>query len=74
MAMDGLEGVTAIDSSFAGPTVKVLLPVTPTKLALIWEVPGATPVASPLAVMVAAAEFDETHVAELVRFRVVPSE
>jgi hypothetical protein len=66
--------VTAIDTNAAGPTVKVALPVTPTQLALIWEVPWAIPVASPPALMVATAAFDETQVVELVRFWVLPSE
>ena len=74
MAIDGFAGVTAIDTRTAGPTVKVVPPVTPPKFALIWEVPGAAPLARPPAVMVATAELDETQVAELVRSSVDPSE
>ncbi len=66
--------MTAIDTNTAGPTVRVVLPVTPAKLALISEVPWAAALASPPAVMVATAVFDESHVAELVRFWVLPSE
>src|SRR5207249_11517502 len=69
-----LAGVTVIDTRAAGPTVKVVLPVTPAEVALIWEVPCATPVARPPAVMVATAVLDASHVAELVKSRVVPSE
>jgi hypothetical protein len=64
LAMDGFTGVTAIDTNTAGPTVKVVLAVIPAELALIWDVPCATPLATPAAVMVATAVLDETHVAE----------
>ena len=74
LPIDGFAGVTAIDTNTAGPTVRVVLPVTPAKLALIWEVPWAAPVASPPTVIVAAALFDETQVAELVTSSVDPSE
>jgi hypothetical protein len=74
LAIDGFTGVTASDSKLAGPTVRVVLPVTPTQLAPIWDVPWATPVASPPAVMVAVAGFDDAQVTELVRFWVLPSE
>ena len=36
---DWFAGVTAIDTSTAAPTDKVVLPVAPAELALIWEVP-----------------------------------
>ena len=55
LGIDGFAGVTAIDTGVAGATVKVVLPVTPAELALIWEVPCAAPVARPPAVMVATA-------------------
>jgi hypothetical protein len=74
LPIDGLEGVTEIETNTAGPTVREVLPVTPAALALIWEVPWAAPVARPPAVMVATAAFDETQVAELVRSWVLPSE
>ena len=38
-AIDGFAGVTAIDTNTAAPTVRVVLPVTAPKVALIWEVP-----------------------------------
>ena len=68
LAMDGFAGVTAIDTSTAGPTVKVVLEVIPAELALICDVPCATPAATPPAVMVATGVLDETHVTEWVRF------
>ena len=52
----------------------MVLPVTPLAEALTWEVPAAAPLASPPAVTVATALFDDTHVAELVRSWVLPSE
>ena len=36
---DWFAGVTAIDTNTACPTVKVVLPVAPAELALIWDVP-----------------------------------
>jgi len=71
--IDGFVGVTAIETGVAGPTVKVVLPVTPPEVALIWEVPWAAPLARPPAVMVAAALFDDAQVAEPVRSCVDPS-
>ena len=70
----GFAGVTAIDVNTVGPTFNVVLPVIAPEVALICEVPWATPVASPPAVMVATAVFDETHVDELVTSSNVPSE
>ena len=66
LGIDGFAGVTAIDTGVAGATVKVVLPVTPAELALIWEVPGAAPPARPPALMVATDGLADTQVAELV--------
>src|SRR5712691_2188590 len=74
LTIEEFAGLTEIDTNTAGPTVKALLPVTPAQLAPIWEVPWAVPVARPPAVTVATAVFDETHVTELVRSWVLPSE
>jgi len=71
---DGLEGVTAIDTNTAGPTVRVVLPLTAPEVALIRDVPWAAPAAWPSAVTVATAGFDEAQVDELVRSNVDPSE
>src|SRR6266702_6854264 len=72
--MDGVAGVTAIETKVGGPTVKVVLPVTPPDVALIWDVPCPAPLARPPAVTVATAVFDDTQVAELVSVWVLPSE
>src|SRR2546421_444773 len=67
-------GVTVTDTNAAGPTVKVVRPVTPAVLAVTWDVPCATPLARPPAVMVATVVVAETQVAEVVRSWVDPSE
>jgi len=71
--MEGLDGVIAIDAR-AGVTVKVVDPLIEPEVAVMVVDAAATPVASPLLVMVAAAGFDELQVAELVRLLVVPLE
>ena len=73
MAIDGFAGVTAIDTRLGGPTVRVMVPVTAPDVALICEVPWATPLARPAAVMVAVAVFDDAQAAVLVRSCVDPS-
>ena len=73
LAIDGFAGVTAMDTSAAGPMVSVVLPVTPLSVALNCEVPCATPVARPAALMVATAVFDDAHVTEPVISSVDPS-
>lgn len=58
-----------IDCRVAAVTVKVSeREVIPLSAAVILVEPVATPVASPLALIVAAAGLEETQVAELVRF------
>ena len=74
MAIVGFAGVTAIDTNVGGPTITVVLPVTPPEVVLIWDVPCVAPEARPPAVIVATAGFDDTHVAELVTSAVDPSE
>ena len=67
-AIDGLTGVTAIDTNVAAVTVSMSPGlVTPPKAAVICVVPVPTPVASPALVIVAAAGFDDTHVTCVVR-------
>ena len=48
LAMLGLVGVTAMDTSFAAVTVSVVEPETVPTAAAMVVVPAATPVASPL--------------------------
>ena len=63
-----------IDANTAGPTVRVVLPVTPPNDALICELPWVTPLARPAAVMVATALLDDAQVTEPVTSSVEPSE
>jgi hypothetical protein len=67
----GLAGVTAIDSRTAAVTVSTVEPVMPSSVALIVDVPCATPVASPPLVMVATEVVAEAQVTWLVKFSVV---
>ena len=74
MAMVGLVGVTAIDTSVAAVTVSVAAGlVTPFEVAVMAEVPVAIPVARPAVVIVATPGVAEFHTAVPVRFAVVPS-
>ena len=59
---DGFAGVTAIDCRVAAVTVSTVEPVTPPNVALIVEVPVATAVARPAAVMVADAGVADAQV------------
>jgi hypothetical protein len=70
--IEGFAGVTAIDTS-TGATVRVVDPIIPLIVALIVEVPNATPVAKPPEVIVATPGADELQLATLVRFCVLPS-
>ncbi len=71
-AMEPVVGVIAIVVSVAAVTVMVAeLPVIPDSEAVIIEDPAATPVATPLDAMVAAAVFDDAHVTEEVMFCVL---
>ena len=51
-----------VSGTVAAFTVKVLLLLTPLEVAVIVVLAALTPVASPLALMVAAAVLEETHV------------
>jgi hypothetical protein len=74
-AIVGLAGVTAIDTSVAAVTVSVSGGlVTPLNAAVICEVPVATPLARPPAVIVATLVVADTHVACVVKFWVLLSE
>ena len=74
LAIEGLAGVTAIDTSAAGVTVTTAeLLVTMPDTALTVVDPVVSDVPNPVALIVATAEIDELHVAELVRFCVLLS-
>ena len=74
-AIEGFPGVTAIETSVAAVTVRLVGPVTEPCFAEIVAVcPEVTPVANPVALIVAAAEFDDAQVTELVRSCVLLSE
>jgi hypothetical protein len=63
-----------IDCRVAAVTVRaVVFEVTPFCVAVTLLEPTPAPVARPVLLIVAAAVFDEAHVAEFVRFCVVPS-
>jgi hypothetical protein len=71
-----LVGVTAIEVSVNVPPVTVSVTageVTPLRLAVIWLVPAATPVATPPVVMVATEVVPDTHVTDPVIFCVLES-
>jgi hypothetical protein len=72
--MLGDAGETAMDVTVtvAAVTVSVAVAVNPSAVALMVEVPAATPVASPVELTVAAVVFDEVHVTPEVSAPVVP--
>ena len=76
-AIDGVAGVTAIDTSVAAVTVSIVLPLIAPLVAEMTVVPAATLVARPAAPaafeIVAVAAVAETQVAVAVRFCVVPT-
>jgi hypothetical protein len=72
MEIEGLAGVTAIDTSTGGPTVSPVEPVIEPSSASIVAVPVATPVARPAPVIVATDVAEESQVTELVKFCVLP--
>ena len=74
VAIEGFAGVTAIDTSVAAVTVKVVDPVMPIETALIVLVPVPTAVANPPAAIVATVVVAELQVAVPVRFCVELSE
>jgi hypothetical protein len=76
--MLGFDGVTAIDMSIAGVTVRVVDPAMLPDVAVIVVDPAAIEAANPLEpgvlLMVAAPALDEPHVTAVVRSCVVLSE
>ncbi len=73
-ANDAFAGVTVNDTRAAGPTVSCAVPLMPPDVAVIVVTPLPTPVAKPPLLTVAAAGLLELHVADVVRFCVLPSE
>jgi len=77
MALTGIEGVagvTAIDTNVAAVTVKLAVPVLPPKLAVMTEVPPLTAEATPEVLLtVATPVVPELQLEEVVTSRVVPS-
>lgn len=72
-ATEAVVGVTKIEVSAAGVTVKVAEPLIVPDVAVMVAVPGATAVANPVFFFTVAMEVaDEVHVAVLVRFCDVP--
>ena len=71
--MLAVTGVTAIDIRTGAVTVKVVVPVVDPEVAVIVVAPWLTLVANPPLFTLATAGALEFHVAEVVRFWVVPS-
>jgi hypothetical protein len=75
LAIVGVAGVTAIETSVAGAvTMRAAVLLTPPLVAVMTVVPLATPVATPAAEIVAVAGVADVQVAVAVRSIVVPSE
>jgi hypothetical protein len=75
LGIEALEGDTAIDERIAGVTVSVTAGlVTPSRAAVIGDVPAPIPVDSPVGEIVATEGVPELHVTCGVRSAVVPSE
>src|SRR5580658_3541776 len=71
--MEGLAGVTAIETSVGAVTVNTVEPEIDPEVALIELVPTPAPVARPPAAIVAVEVVAEAHVTEAVRFCVLLS-
>jgi hypothetical protein len=72
-AIAAVVGVTEIEASTVGLTLRVAEPLIVPEAAVIVAVPCAKPVATPLLFTVAIEAAEELHCAVLVRFWVVPS-
>jgi hypothetical protein len=76
-AIDGVAGVTAIDTSAAVVTVSVVEPITVPDVAVIVAVPSvivvASPMVEPASLMVATVVVPELHCTVSVMFCVLPS-
>ena len=75
-AIEAVSGATAIEVTVTGgacDTVTVAVPLTPVRVAVTVVEPELSAVATPAALMVATAGFEETQVALVVTFAVEPS-
>ena len=73
LAIEGFAGVTAMETSVGGVTVRPVEPVIAPEVAWIVADPFATPVAMPVLLMVAIVVAEEDQVTELVIFCVLLS-
>ncbi len=71
--MVGLAGEMAMEVSVGAGTVRVVLPLSPSKEAVMVVDPGAIAAAMPDAVMVATLELSSVQAADLVTSAVEPS-
>ncbi len=72
-ANEGLAGVTAIDTSTAGPTLSVADPLIDPEVAVIVAVPTPAPVANPPEPMLATVVKEELQLTVLLKSCVLPS-
>ena len=72
-AMEGLAGVTVIETNVTEVTVNVLEPEIEPEVALMVVEPALTVVASPAELIVATLVADDAQIAVLVRFWLDPS-
>src|SRR6266478_1851567 len=73
LGIEGLAGVTAMDTSVATVTVSVVEPVTLPEVAWMVALPVPAAVASPAVLLLATVALSEVQVTELVRFCVLVS-
>ena len=73
MAIDGLAGVTAMETSAGGVTVRTVLPLMLPTAAWIVVAPAVRVAAAPVELMVATLVADELHVAVVVMLAVLLS-
>jgi hypothetical protein len=72
--MEGVDGVTAMETRVGAVTVRRVDPLIAPEVAVIVVVPAEEAVANPAELMFATLVAVEVHVTELVRFAVVPLE
>ena len=72
-AIEGLAGITAMETSTGAVTVSVVEPLTDPKVATIVVLPWETLLANPAALIMATLAEVELHTTEAVRFCMLPS-